>query len=484
MTPPPHHERDARDAEEGALSSFWAELVDCQGDLPAVLERIVQRVADVVGETAVLTVLAEDGEHLVPEASYHADPDIAAFIRDTIGSTPFEVGKGIVGRVAVDRRPAVVNGLAPDVITSMVQQPARRFARTYPIRALLIVPMVASGELVGTLGLARLESDAPYTNDDVVAVQAMAERAAIAVYDAQDRPTVLGAAEYEALYRNSADGILFTAPDGRVLAANPAACRILGLTERQICKVGRTGLMVADDPATERAVAERSRVGSVRALVPMRRGNGLLFTADVSSTIFATAEGELRTCVIFRDVTAQASEREELARHAEALEAASQRDPLTGLYNQRGFLVAAGEALAIARREGRRVQLAYLDLDDFKRVNDTFGHRAGDAALSRFGRAISAVTRAADVSARVGGDEFVVLLLTGEDADASTIVDRLRVELQRDADEASGSVPATPFSAGIVDHDPASGEGLEQLVERGDREMYEAKALGRFGPGT
>ena len=486
MAPPLRDDHETRRSATGSLSSFWAELVECRGDLASVLELIVRRVAEVVGETAVLTVLAEDGEHLVPEASYHPDPDVASFIHETIGTTPFAIGQGIVGRVAQDRRPAVLNGLAPEVITGLVARPSRPFARVHPIRALLIVPMVASGELVGTLGLVRLESDEPYSNDDVVAVEAMAERAAIAIYDAQERPTVLGAAEYEALYRNSADGMLFTSPDGRVLAANPAACKILGLTERQICRLGRGGLMMADDPATQRAVQERSRVGSVRAVVPMRRGNGLLFTADLTSAIFATAEGELRTCVIFRDVTAQASERDELSRHVEALEAASQRDPLTDLYNQRGFAAAAEEALAIARRQGRRAQLAYLDLDDFKGLNDTYGHGVGDVALRRFGHAIAEVVREADVCARVGGDEFVVLMVSADDGDASAAISRLRAVVEGGSDEAAATgaatVPPTPFSVGIVEYDPWSGESLEHLVERADREMYQAKARRRFAP--
>jgi len=396
-----------------------------------------------------------------------------------VDSTSFAVGTGIVGRVALERRPAVVNSLAPEVVAELVQSPARQFATEHPIHALLVVPMIASGELVGTLGVFRFASTEPYARDDEIAVAAMAERAAIAIYDAQGRPTVLGSMEYEALYSNSADGILFTSPDGQVLAANPAACRILGLSERQICKLGRGGLLVPDDPATQRAVAERARVGSVRAELPMRRGNGVLFSADITSTIFATAGGELRTCVIFRDVSRQAAERDELLRHAEALAAASQRDPLTGLYNQRGFVEAGTEALAIARREGRTVQLAYLDIDDFKAINDTYGHPEGDKVLRGLGQAIAKVTRDTDVSARLGGDEFAVLLFATDATHATEIMSRLTPTLVEGI--AQGS-PPVEFSVGIVEYDPASDDSLERLVERADRQMYETKARRRFDP--
>jgi len=465
---------------DATLSAFWGELVACGGDLPRVLDLIVRRVADVVGEAAVLTVLAGDGEQLVPVASHHADPAMAAAMKETTGSSAFAVGEGIVGRVALDRRSAMLNGLAPEVIGEMVQPPARAFVREHPIRALLIVPMVASGELVGTLGVVRLESAEPYTREDEVAITAMAERAATAIHDAQEHPTQLGAVEYEAMYRNSADGILFTAPDGRVLAANPAACRILGLSEREICGRGREGLLLTDDRATQLALAERSRVGSVRAEVPMRRGNGALFRADITSAVFATPSGELRTCVIFRDVTVQAAERNALVRQAEALAAASERDPLTGLYNQRGFLGAGSEALAVARREGRAAQLAYLDLDGFKAVNDTYGHRIGDIVLRRLGRAIATVTRESDVSARVGGDELVVLLLSASDRDAEEVIGRLTALLDETSEE---HLPSVEFSVGIVEFDPAGDEALEALVERADREMYKMKARRRFSPG-
>ncbi len=466
-------------AEAWSLSAFWTDLVACRGDLARVLDLIVRRTAEVVGEGAVLTTLSEDGEHLIPEATYHPDAELRRAMTETVGTAGYLIGEGIVGQVALDRRPAVVNGLAPDVIADLVPRPARAFVDQHPIRALLIVPMIASGELVGTLGVARFTSTEPYSRDDQVAVAAMAERAAIAIHQAQERPAVLGPAEYEALYRNGADGILFTSPDGKVLAANPAACRILALSERQICTLGRDGLLVADDPATRHAMEERARVGTVRAEVPMRRGNGALFTADITSTVFAAASGELRTCVIFRDVSQQATERDELLRRADALAAASRRDPLTDLYNRLGFFEVGAEALAIARRDGRTMQLAYLDVDDFKAINDTRGHAEGDAMLRHLARAITSVTREADVGARLGGDEFALLLFGAREAEATQIMRRLRSTLD---EEIAPDTTPLEFSVGVVEFDPTSDESLERLVERADRQMYEMKARRRFDP--
>lgn len=109
-------------------------------------------------------------------------------------------------------------------------------------------------------------------------------------------------ARWRSVFDHAMDGILLTAPDGRVFAANPAACVMLGRTEDEICRAGRAGLVVPDE-AAQRFLEERARVGHARALVRLRRGNGATFLAEVSSSIFATSGGEQRTSMVFRDAT-------------------------------------------------------------------------------------------------------------------------------------------------------------------------------------
>ncbi len=459
-------------------SSFWRDLVACEGDVPGLLRVITKQVSDAVGEASALTVVSDDGTVLDPVATYHPDPDMLALIRSIVESGPFPVGEGIVGRVAADRTPALLNGIDPVVTADFVHPRGRMFAERHPIHSLLIVPMVASGELVGTLGVVRTDSTAPYTSEDVLTVEAMAERAALAIADARRRPSVLGAEDFEAIYRHSPDAILFTAPDGRVLAANAAACVILGLTEAEICRRGRAGLLLSDDPATVAAVEARARTGHVRAEVLMRRGSGAIFTADISSTVFLTAHGELRACVIFRDVSEQVALREQLRQQAMQLEEQIERDPLTNLRNRRGFVSAAEEAMAIAKRDGKYVQLVFFDLDQLKHINDTLGHRAGDGFIQRFADALAGETRDADVSARLGGDEFALLLFSATRADADQIVTRIRGAFAH-----AQRTPAASFSAGIAEWISVSGEPLPLLLERADRAMYEAKLRRRFGSG-
>lgn len=300
------------------LSSFWDELVTAGDDLDRVLELVAHRAAEVVGEAGVLTMLSDDGTVLEPRAVHHSDADVRSFIRSVLAAEPYKVGEGIAGAVAARREPAVLSGLDVDDLAGVVAPHALRFLERYPLRSVAVVPMVAFGDLVGTLGVVRTASTVPYDDEDVMVLEALAERAAVALAEVRRGPRRLGAPEYEAIFRHSLDGVMFTVPDGRILAANPAACEILGISEAEICRLGRAGVLVHDE-RTRAAVAQRAATGATRGLVPMRRGDGEVFTAELTSSIFTTAEGELRATVIFRDVTEQVRAQEQLTHQHELL---------------------------------------------------------------------------------------------------------------------------------------------------------------------
>ena len=105
------------------------------------------------------------------------------------------------------------------------------------------------------------------------------------------------------MYAYSPDGVLFTSPDGRILAANPAACRLLALTEAEICARGRQGLADARDERWGEVVAERARTGRAEGVARMVRGDGLSIEVEMSSRLFTDAQGESRSCTVIRDVT-------------------------------------------------------------------------------------------------------------------------------------------------------------------------------------
>ena len=123
---------------------------------------------------------------------------------------------------------------------------------------------------------------------------------------------LLGPKAYRALYEHSPDGVLFTVPDGRVLAANPAACRILQRTEAEICALGRQRLADPTDPRWQTMLVERDRTGEVRGVARMIRGDGMPIEVEVSVQVFLDDQGEKRTCTIIRDVTDRVTIQREL----------------------------------------------------------------------------------------------------------------------------------------------------------------------------
>jgi diguanylate cyclase (GGDEF)-like protein/PAS domain S-box-containing protein len=458
-----------------SLDAFWAALVEHQHDLEALLRTIAEHVVEVFGDGCVLTTVTADGTALHPRVVVHRDPEVAAAMQRVLGRSDVQIGEGLVGSVAETRRAVVLNHLDQAVVAETTPEPYLSFVHDHPLRALAVAPMVAGGELVGTVGAVRTSSDDPYLLGDLATLEALAERAALAVDAALSTPRTVGATDYEAVYLYSLDGVLVTTPDGHVLAANPAACRLLGRPAREIALGGREAVVVADDPELPRLLEERAVSGQARGELTLRRGDGSTFVADVSSALFTTLDGKVRASVVFRDVTEDVLARELAMSRVTELEAAATRDPLTGLWNRQGFTAAAEHTLAGADRADAAAHVVFLDVDRLKAVNDGHGHACGDAALQALSRAIDRSIREVDVAGRLGGDEFVVVLVGTTDDAVEAILRRVEHELYEDP---AAPVPVT-FSAGVVRRPAHSDRSLVELVAEADQEMYEQKVLRR-----
>ena len=172
--------------------------------------------------------------------------------------------------------------------------------------------------------------------------------------------------------------------------------------------------------------------------------------------------------------------RRRVQRLLEATQMLSNLDPLTGLYNRRYLVEQAPRLWRQARRDGTRVAAMVLDLDHFKRLNDEHGHAAGDAVLRAVADALTATVRPADVLARTGGEELVVIGLVSDPDEASRLAERLRRAVAATNTEDGHTVTA---SIGIALTRPVDGEdapdALWRLIDRADVAMYEAKQAGR-----
>ena len=172
--------------------------------------------------------------------------------------------------------------------------------------------------------------------------------------------------------------------------------------------------------------------------------------------------------------------RRRVQRLLESTQMLSNLDPLTGLYNRRYLVEQAPRLWRQARRDGTRVAAMVLDLDHFKRLNDEHGHAAGDAVLRAVADSLTATVRPADVLARTGGEELVVIGLVSDPDEASRLAERLRRAVAATNTEDGHAVTA---SIGIALTRPVDGEdapdALWRLIDRADVAMYEAKQAGR-----
>ena len=166
-----------------------------------------------------------------------------------------------------------------------------------------------------------------------------------------------------------------------------------------------------------------------------------------------------------------------LSARVRTLESLAKTDELTGLLNRRGFRDAVRRELSTAARYDEQGVLAYIDLDGFKPINDTFGHAAGDEVLRIVGRQLGTNIRATDVAARLGGDEFAILFVRANHIPARERARNMLAELNSLQVKWKSKFLAVQASMGLANYDADT--GFEDLFARADRAMYREKRQSR-----
>jgi len=164
----------------------------------------------------------------------------------------------------------------------------------------------------------------------------------------------------------------------------------------------------------------------------------------------------------------------ELEKANERLRTLSLTDELTGLNNRRGFMILANGLFKFARRAKHPLCLLYIDMDALKSINDTFGHAAGDSALTHFAQILTKTFRDSDVVARLGGDEFVVLTVDATESGLKSIQARLQSNVDTHNLESARGYSLS-FSLGIIRVDLDSTFTVEAMLAQADEAMYAHK---------
>ncbi|HEY1720313.1 MAG TPA: diguanylate cyclase [Magnetospirillaceae bacterium] len=283
-----------------------------------------------------------------------------------------------------------------------------------------------------------------------------------------------------AVIDTATDGVLIIGEENRIQIFNPACERIFGWKAEEIIGRVSTELVGSDNRslrgnqltfddligplATSEIAADQVR--TVRG----RRRDGTTFPLEVSIARTDIEGGPVYVAIV-RDVTESVRARQELF-------ALATKDALTGLRNRRYFLEGAETEFARARRHNRGFSLLLIDADHFKRVNDTYGHAAGDRALQGIAEVCNRSLREVDLIGRLGGEEFAVAMPEADLSVACQVADRLRQQIGENEVGMEDQSLKVTVSIGVASVS-ATDRTLDQLLRRTDQALYAAKNAGR-----
>ena len=434
--------------------------------LQNLLEEMIRQAADLPGVDTVRILLNDSASGmLIAQAGLFPDDD-----GDDETETRVPIGAGFAGTVAAQRTALLV----PDLDEFPVYSPALHRAG---VRCAVGVPLLAGSELIGVMHIGSREPGS-FTPEAIPLLEAIAGRVALIVQSIQaEAQMASNERRFRALFEEAPVGICLVSLQpgdiGRLLRSNASLCAVTGLRSEALSGMRLEEVLSPDEPDGIVKAMESLASGEIAEYV----AEGRLHRSDATSrwlsgsvtAVHETSQSSY-AIVCVEDITSRKTAEHELSRRALS-------DPLTGLANRNRVMDHLTLALRQQPRVGGVVGLLYLDIDDFKNINDDYGHDAGDRVLQELARRLKDVVRAGDTPGRIGGDEFIVVCpnLTGSNELAS-IAARLHDVQSGAIGLHEGSVEVgISIGVAIGDRDTLP----EELLRRADVAMYEAKRQGR-----
>jgi diguanylate cyclase (GGDEF)-like protein/PAS domain S-box-containing protein len=296
---------------------------------------------------------------------------------------------------------------------------------------------------------------------------------ALAQHDAEER---LKKSErlFRSVFDNAAAGIVMTDEAGHILRVNVTFAAMLGYDSEELAGKAISELVHPQDVAASLEMFGELRRGVVshyHAEERFLRRNGTPIWLDSSVKAVPGEDGRVAMAVrVMIDATKRKALEEELMRQATT-------DFLTGIANRREYIHLSERELSRAKRHDTPLAALSMDIDHFKRINDTYGHVAGDEVLRRLAKVVQANLREHDVFGRIGGEEFAVTLIECPMPEALEIAERLRLALSKTLTGEAGRGARFTVSIGVAGM--AGGDSLDCLLARADDALYAAKRSGR-----
>jgi diguanylate cyclase (GGDEF)-like protein/PAS domain S-box-containing protein len=410
-----------------------------------------------------ILLLDQDGRHL----RIGAAPSLPTFCIDVLDGLAIGEGAGSCGAAAYRNQRIIV----ADVSTHPLWADYRELARRSDIAASWSEPIrAADGKVLGTFAICQQEVANPSDND-IQLIEQMASLAGIAIERSRSADELRLAA---LVYQHSSEAMAVTDADNRIIAINPAFTRLTGYAADEV--IGHNPRILKSghhDSAFYKAIwASLLATGRWQGEIWNRHKNGGVFAESLSINTIFTADGAVyRRVSLLYDITEKKLSEELIWRQANF-------DAHTGLPNRRMFHDRLEQEIKKANRSSLSLALMFIDLDRFKEVNDSLGHDMGDILLQEAARRLAISVRESDTVARMGGDEFTVIL--GEITDPDDVARIAQNILHRLGEPffLGSEIVYVSASIGITLY-PEDGAGVDELVKNADQAMYAAKNQGR-----
>ena len=275
--------------------------------------------------------------------------------------------------------------------------------------------------------------------------------------------------EFDSLFRNSPEALIYLEKKGTILKANLRFCELFGysLTEIKGRNIDDGFIHPSDKLEEGKKLSIQGLEGYLNYETIRKKKDGTLFPVSISATpvvIDGQVEGEIG---LYIDITKRKLLEEKLEKYA-------QIDSLTGCYNRGYGLALLERQIKLSHRSMSPLLLAFLDIDGFKSINDTFGHGEGDQVLKKVTSLFISTLREIDIICRMGGDEFLLIFPGSSLKEAPLIKARLDEELIK-----LNKILKKPYkieiSIGFSEYDPANPQPMDELIRIADQKMYEEK---------
>jgi diguanylate cyclase (GGDEF)-like protein len=498
---------EARAAQMAVVQATSARMNGAKS-VDAVGRAIVEEVGAIVDYHNARVYLIERGDDMVPIAF---EGKVGAYEKVDWDLLRMKVGEGFTGWVAANGVPLCIPDANADPRGSQIP------GTDEVPESMLIVPMCHDEVVIGVITLSKLGLN-QFDDDDLQVLSILADQAATAFESArlltrtesmatelrrllemsQALTQTLDPKQVGALIARhltvtlgvdacaisswdvGGDRIVSLGeyPDSDLVATHPFYLLDEYPETRRVLETQATVIVDAEDPAADPAEATILREEGHRllAMIPLIAKGQSVGLVELMSVGFVPFDED--RLALARTMANEAAMALENARLYEAARSLADRDPLTGFYNHRFLYERLGEEVVRARRARRPLSLVMLDIDDFKLVNDTFGHQFGDRCLVHLAEVVKSTLRTSDVPARYGGDEFAVILPEADEAAAAAVAARITEELAANPLVADGRGPVpVSVSIGVASIGPTVRTPPE-LVGAADARMYTAKLGG------